>query len=126
MFAVIEGVFGAEIAGAVRGFVGPNILFPGGDLERAMDDMEDACFMASTQLATCKTSFGPFAGFSFGAGAGLLAQVNEVVALKIDMTVQRIAFSGPEVDITTQDPRSYHVEVSWSGMRYWLGAGDEY
>jgi len=126
MFAVIEGVFGGEIAGAVRAFVGPNILFPGGDLERGMDDMEGLCFMASTEDTTCKTAFGPYVGLSFGVGAGLLAQVNEVVALRLDMTAQRIAFNGPEVDITTLDPLSYHFEMSWSGMRYWLGAGVEF
>lgn len=129
--AIVEGVFGADVAASVRVFGGPEILIAGGDLEEGLQGAEASCTAleasaaAAGNTASCNVSDDPFFGYTLGGGVGVVGQVDPAVALRADLTVQYVHLG---LASTEQSIGSDRIEASTSlsGTRLWLTAGLEF
>ena len=121
---VIEGVFGHKVAGLVRGFGGMNVLFPGGDAEDLIDDMEESCDGLPSG-ANCEVNSGPYLGFTVGVGGGVVGQVSDQVALRADLIGYYYRVSGPSQEIS-YDGNEAQYDSNYSGTRFWLMGGLEF
>lgn len=125
LMAVAEGVFdvGPTTALTVRGQAGLFTLFPGGDLEDAIDQLKDVCNNATT--GSCDVDDGPYPGFTFGGGPGVRIAL-EKIALRVDLLFQwysvknlmRVNGQGVNGEID--------ISYTWSGQRYFLSGGLEF
>lgn len=122
---ILEGVFGGKVAGTVRGFAGLPILVPADDMDDLVETFENACDTYKAAGASCSTNSGPFLGYAFGAGGGILGQVGEGIALRGDVAVQYQSLWGPSLEASGGGTK-YEVETSLSATRIWLMAGAEF
>lgn len=124
--AIVEGVFGDDLAGIVRGFIGPNFLFEGGDMEELVEDMDDACAELGRAGFSCNVESGPFVGLTLGASAGVLRQMSDKVGFRGDVTLQYLRFSGPSLKVSDNAGNGYLDSSRWSGTRFWATLGLEF
>lgn len=124
--AVIEGVFGGKSAGAVRGFIGPNFIFPGGDLEDGIDEIETLCSGIASAGGSCSVEDGPYMGLTLGAAAAFLSQITEGAALRIELSLQYLRVSGPSVEVSDTAGTRIKDTLSWSATRLALRFGVEF
>ncbi|HEY6722985.1 MAG TPA: hypothetical protein VI197_03105 [Polyangiaceae bacterium] len=124
--AVVEGVFGGKSAGALRGFIGTTFLFPGGELQELIDAMDAACRSTGGAGGSCNVADGPYVGLTLGAAAAFLRQVSRGAALRVELALQYVSFSGPNLEVTDEAGRRYEDSLSWSGTRLSLRFGIEF
>lgn len=123
--AVVEGVFGGKSAAALRGFIGANFMFPGGELEDLIDVMDAACRSVGSAGGSCSVADGPYVGLTLGAAAAFLKQVSEEAALRVELSLQYVSFSGPSIEISDESATGKE-SLSWSGTRLSLRFGIEF
>lgn len=123
--AVIEGVFGGKSAGVVRGLIGANFLFPDGKLEDLIDLMDATCSSVGSAGGSCSVADGPYVGLTLGAAAAFLRQVSEGTALRVELSLQYVSFSGPSLE-TSDESATGKESLSWSGTRLSLRFGLEF
>ena len=124
--AVVEGVFGGKSAGAVRGFIGPNFLFPGGEMEDVIDAMDDVCDSIASAGGSCSVADGPYMGLTLGAAAAFIRQFAEEAALRIELSLQYLSFSGPSLEADDEAGTRLKDTLSWSATRFSLRIGIEF
>lgn len=124
--AVVEGIFGGKSAGAIRGFIGANFLFPDGDLEELIDLMDAACGSIASDGGSCEVASGPYTGLTFGAAGAFVRRVSEAAAIRLELSVQRLGFSGPNLKVSDNAGNRYEDRLSWSATRFSLRFGFEF
>lgn len=124
--AVVEGVFGGKSAGALRGFIGANFLFPGGEMEDLIDAMDAGCRSIVSAGGSCSVDSGPYTGLTLGAAAAFLRQVTPGSALRVELSLQYLRFSGPSLEVSDDVDRLYEDSLSWSATRFSLRFGIEF
>jgi hypothetical protein len=125
---VVEGIFPVSptFALTVRGQVGPTLLFAGGDQSDAIAQLERQCSTAKANGATkCEVFDGPYLGYSFGLGGGVVFAASNRVRLRADLLYQRLSLPllGYDVEqpMGTTDARAH-----LSSGRLWLLPGVEF
>ena len=124
--AVVEGVFGGKSAGALRGFIGANLLFPDDELQDLIDTMDAACRSVASAGGSCDVASGPYAGLTLGAAAAFLGQFTETVTGRAELSFQYVGFSGPSLEVSDETGTRYEDSLSWSGTRFSLRLGLEF
>ncbi len=125
--AVAEGVFdlNPKTAFTLRGQGGLFVLFPGGDLDDAIDRLKQICGSASSGSA-CDVDDGPYPGFTLGGGPGLRFAL-EKVALRVELLFQWYSVANV---LRTQGNNtagsSIDVSYTWRGTRFFLAGGVEF
>jgi hypothetical protein len=121
---IVEGVFDASssIAVSVRGFGGAMIVFPGGELEDAANQLKEICNSAVT--SKCDVDDGPYIGPTFGLGPGLIFPL-KTISLRTDLFFQWYEFKVLKTDIE-QTSGSFKTETKLTGYRIWLMGGVEF
>lgn len=122
---IAEGLFdvGATSAITLRGFAGPLILFPRGDLQDSIDNFEDQC-NASATLTKCDVTGGPYLGFTIGAAVGALFETPSI-GIRPALTFQYTNVSVAPTDVEVNGLRA-ETTSNLSGLRYILGVGLEF
>jgi hypothetical protein len=114
---------GPQFALAVRGFGGGLVLFPGEDLEDAIDQDKEQCELSA---GSCDVAEGPFVGWAAGVGFGGIADVGSV-GLRADLLLQ---FHGIELyKLEASDgPGGGDIEITnhMTGSRFILAGGVEF
>ena len=123
--AIVEGIFGDKIAGAIRGFVGMPILVPAADLDDLVENLEATCDEVKAGGASCSTGSGPFLGYTLGAGGGVVGQIGEGVALRGDLALQYQSIWGPSLEASGGGTKA-EVTTTLSTTRVWLMGGLEF
>lgn len=116
-----EGVFDVAPTTALtlRGMGGPLFLFPGKDLEDAIDGVKARC-------PSCDVSDGPFVGYTFGVGGGGLFSVGNV-GLRAGLLFQYYGVRTLRVEGDTGTGTGTAEEtLSSAGTRFMLTAGVEF
>jgi hypothetical protein len=124
--AIAEGVFGGKIAGTLRGFIGPALVFADGDLEELVDVMDRSCGELGGAGLSCSVDSGPFLGLTLGAGGGVLGRVNEQLAMRADLTLQYHRSSGPSLEADDGLGDGFEDTMKWSVTRMWMTVGVEF
>lgn len=124
--AVVEGVFGGKSAGVLRGFVGANFLFPGGELQELIDGMDAECRSIGGGGGSCSVASGPYTGLTLGAAAAFLRQLGETSAARFELSLQYVRFSGPRLEVSDAAGNRYEDALSWSALRLSLRFGVEF
>jgi hypothetical protein len=123
--AIIEPFWGLSpnTALAVRLQAGPMALFPGGDLQDAIDSAEVSCAAAIKQNMNCSVDHGPFLGFTLGVGGGVLLG-NETVRVRLDALLQYVSFPTGSA-ILGLDYAGISTSDSYAGTRFGFTVGGE-
>jgi len=124
--AVVEGVFGGKSALALRGFVGPNLLFPQEEMQDLIDTMDAACRSVASAGGSCDVASGPYVGLTLGAAAAFLGQFTEKVTGRAELSFQYVGSSGPSLEVSDEIGTRYTDSLSWSGTRFSLRLGLEF
>ncbi len=121
---VAEGVFdvGPTTAITLRGQGGLLTLFPGGDLEDAIDQLKDVCSGATT--GSCKVNDGPYHGLTIGGGPGVRFAL-ERVALRLDLVFQWYSVGKLMRTEGTGTGGSLDISYGWTGTRFFFAGGLE-
>src|SRR5262249_29509904 len=121
---VVEAVFpvSSTVALTLRGQGGIAFLFPGGDLQKDIDNERSSNCGQGTGVS-CTVSGGPFVGYNYGLGGGILVGLDKV-RIRGDILFQ--GYSLPYGDINAS-AGSNGVEVTQSagGSRFWFLGGVE-
>jgi len=92
------------------------ILFPGDDLNRAKQQIADACG------ARCNVDGGPYLGVSGGVGPGLVLDMGSV-GLRFDLMVQAYSVKTLHTEFETVDAKT---DLTFSGVKTVAMAGVEF
>ncbi len=121
-----DGRIAAPIAGVpevyARGQGGLLTLFPGGDLEDAIDQLKDVCSGATT--GSCKVNDGPYHGLTIGGGPGVRFAL-ERVALRLDLVFQWYSVGKLMRTEGTGTGGSLDISYGWTGTRFFFAGGLE-
>lgn len=122
--AVLEGVFdlGPKTWLALRGQAGLMTLFPGGDLSDSIDELETTCNQGGTRV--CTVDDGPYLGFTFGGGPGLVFPLQKV-NLRVDLWIQWYSLNDLLRTKSNSGSTNFDVGYDSSGTRTILSGGLE-
>jgi len=123
--AIVEGVIGGKSAGALRGFMGPNLLFPDGELQDFIDSKEASCRSVGPGRS-CDMASGPYVGLTLGGAAAFLRQFTETMTGRVELSLQYVGSLGPSLKVSDIDGNRYEDSLSWSGVRLSLRLGLEF
>lgn len=121
---VAEGLFSASPTTEIslRAQAGLILLFPGGVLEDNIDQLKSICAGATT--GSCSVDDGPYPGFTFGGGPGVLFKLNKV-GLRLDLLFQWYSVKNLLRTEGQGTGGSFDVSYSWTGTRVFLAGGLE-
>jgi hypothetical protein len=126
LLLVVEGLLdvGPKTAIALRGQGGLFMLFPDDDLDDIIASLEADCETVQGAGGSCDVKDGPFVGWTAGAGAGVIHDLDRV-ALRADFILQLIGVSttGQEASFAGDD---IETTVSLGGTRFILAGGLEF
>jgi opacity protein-like surface antigen len=91
-------------------------LFPGGDLQNAINDTKNRC------TGTCDVDGGPYKSFTFGLGGGVVGKVSDSVGLRGDLLYQQYT----SMDLLKTTAGGNTVTDNLSGHRFWFLLGVEF
>lgn len=114
---IVEGIFGEKHAGAVRGFVGANLLFPQRDLLSVIDRSEAECRSVRDEGGSCDVASGPYTGFSGGVAGAYVARVSDIGAVRVELSLEYVRFAGPSTETSAGFGTEYVDRLDWSGTR---------
>ncbi len=137
---VVEGAFPVSptVDLVARGSLGLVFLFPGDDLEDAIEELQNACDDEPYYYygggggggggygspGNCSVDDGPYLGWSIGAGGGVLLALSGIT-LRLDLLLQYLRLDMLEISGESADGDDTTVTSSLVGTRFWLGVGVE-
>jgi hypothetical protein len=139
LHGVVEGAFPVSptVDLVARGTLGLMFLFPGGDLEDAIEEIQDLCDGDPYYYPPyggggggygpprdCSVDDGPYLGWSIGAGGAALFALSGVT-LRVDLALQYLRLDMLEVSGESADGDDTTTTATVVGTRFWIGAGVE-
>lgn len=123
-YAVGELVLEASptLALAFRAQLGGVMLFPGGELQDDIDEERRAC--TSGQSGVCEVGEGPFPGYTWALGAGVIAPVGNT-SLRVDVLYQAYSIDRLREKEDHGAAGSKEEREKIGGHTLWLTAGIE-
>lgn len=122
--AVAELVIEASpsVALALRGQAGGVLLFPGGDLQKDIDAEMESC--NQMQGGRCEVGEGPFPGFTYGFGAGMIAPLGNMT-VRVDALYSAYSIDRLREMEDWGGAGKKEEREKLSGHKIWLTAGLE-
>jgi len=130
-----EGVFDLsnKVSLSVRGFIGADLLFPGGDLKSSLKDRSIGTGSGALQCAdfnrvrgaSCSRGKQPFVGPTYGGGVGLLIPTGSV-ALRVELMFQAYDVQYSVFDLSIDGAGEGSFQGTIAGTRSLLAGGMEF